>query len=280
MESRRLVAERAGRRWIALIASALAIACGTPPPEAGDIRDARGPVATFAGGGRTVEVVRVLDGDTIDVRIDGTTERVRLLGVDTPERGGGDRPREPLYEDATAFVRAALTSGRIVLVPDAIGDDRDRHGRLLRHAVLDDGTSLAEALLREGLGVAMTQWPYERADAHVAAEAEARDVGRGVWSPDVVLETSWRDAPKHLGRVVAVEGDIVSARCLDSACFLNFHPDYAHNLSAVVLGGDRHRFPDDLDRVYRGTSVRIVGQVTVHRGRPQILLRHPDQITK
>ena len=76
--------------------TALGIACGAAPSGGDEAAETGIPVATFAGDGRTVEVVRVLDGDTIDVRVDGTTERVRILGVDAPERGGSDR--HPLQE--------------------------------------------------------------------------------------------------------------------------------------------------------------------------------------
>jgi len=229
-----------------------------------------------------VTVTRVRDGDTVDVRIDDRTERVRLLGVDTPERAHDGRAAEPLWDDATDFVERALSSAgnRVRLVADPLADDRDRYGRLLRYVELPDGSTLNETLIRRGLGVAMTRWPYRRADAFVEAEIEARAAARGVWSPEVVRRIPWREAPSHDGEIVEIEGRIVSARCDRSNCYLNFDPDYARNVSAVILGADRHRFAADPAATYRDRVVRVVGQVTRHRDRPQILLRSPDQIRR
>jgi micrococcal nuclease len=262
----------------------LCVACGAAPVDADAGRSLPGPAReTVEAGaltdGSAAEVVRVVDGDTLDVRIDGVRERVRLLGIDAPERGGDTGPREPLYAEATAFVERLVAPDGVVLIADALAEDRDRYARLLRHVRLADGTSLAEALLREGLGVAQTQWPFSRADAHVAAETEAREAAVGLWSPAVARSVRWTEAPDHVGRVVTVVGTIVSARCPRSTCFLNFHEDYARHVSAVILGADRHRFPRALDRAWEGRTLRIVGRVTEHRGRPQILIRHPGQVT-
>jgi endonuclease YncB( thermonuclease family) len=271
------------RRAAIVGAAWLTLACGGVPADAGPDRSRPPATGSTVGAepsadGTAVEVVRVLDGDTLDVRIDGVRDRVRLLGIDAPEGGDGG-PREPLYAEATAFVERAVTPGGVVLIADHLADDRDRYERLLRHVRLADGRWLAESMLREGLGVALTQWPYARADVHVAAEAEARESGRGVWSPAVAPTVPWDEAPDHLGRIVRVEGTIVSARCPRSTCYLNFHEDYANHVSAVILGADRHRFPEAPDRTWERRTVRIVGQVTEHRGRPQILLRHPGQVT-
>ena len=253
------------------IVLAVAVGCsGGTAPATADV-----PV----DGATAARVVRVVDGDTIDVRVDDREESVRFLGVDAPERGRGGKPSEPLYREATAFVERALAGGAARLLADPLGDDRDRHDRILRYVVLPDGSTLNEALIREGLGAAMTEWPYGRMEAFVEAERDARQSGRGMWSDARIRRVPWEDAPRHEGAVVEVTGTIVSSRCLEAICFLNAHEDHRAHATAVILDSDRHRFEGDPSLVYRGRRVRVVGRVTYFRDRPQIVLHAPDPIT-
>lgn len=86
-------------------------------------------------------VTRVIDGDTIDVMIDGTEERVRYIGVNTPERD------EPCYSDATDANRALVEGQTVRLVIDT--SNRDRFDRLLRYVYVGE-TFVNEALVRDG----------------------------------------------------------------------------------------------------------------------------------
>jgi endonuclease YncB( thermonuclease family) len=90
-------------------------------------------------------LAEVIDGDTIDVRLEHTVERVRYYGVDTPERG------EDCYEEATARNRDLLGS-EVLLLPDA--RERDRYGRLLRYVFTLKGQSVGGQLVAEGLALA------------------------------------------------------------------------------------------------------------------------------
>lgn len=117
----------------------------------------------------TAEVIEVIDGDTIDVRIDGVQTRLRYFGVDTPERG------EKCFREATD--RNGLLLGEtVLLLPDARTEDG--FGRLLRYVFLLDGTSLDATLVAEGFGHAWTRDGQYR-DAIVALETQAQAAGRG-----------------------------------------------------------------------------------------------------
>ncbi len=105
-----------------------------------------------ASGPRQGRVVRVVDGDTLHVRIDGREETVRLLGIDTPEL---HRPGTPVECGARAAAREMqrLAAGRrVTLVPDRTQDARDRYGRLLAYveAQAPAGLDLGEAEVRHG----------------------------------------------------------------------------------------------------------------------------------
>lgn len=121
-------------------------------------------------------VVQVIDGDTLDVRRAGVTERVRLIAVDTPER---DRCG---YTEARAALSALVGDGPVHLVAGS-PDDRDRYDRLLRYVEVDvDGRRVDAGmhLLEHGLAVAVFDsrrgYPrHDREDAYVAADDAAPD---------------------------------------------------------------------------------------------------------
>ena len=80
----------------------------------------------------TAQVDRVIDGDTIRVRLDGARYTVRLTGVDTPETTHPTRGVEPYGPEAAEYTTARLTGATVRLVRDPAGDDHDGYGRILR----------------------------------------------------------------------------------------------------------------------------------------------------
>ena len=111
----------------------------------------------------------IVDGDTIDVLVGGEEERVRLFGVDTPERG--DR----CYDGAADRIEA-LAGERVLLLPDL--RERDPYDRLLRYVFTEDGELIDGLLVAEGLGEAWRRDGQYR-DEIVAAEERARAAGVG-----------------------------------------------------------------------------------------------------
>jgi micrococcal nuclease len=123
-------------------------------------------------------VVRVIDGDTLLLDND---ERVRLIGVDTPESVDPRRPVEYFGKEAAAFVRR-LAEGRRVRLES--GDEsRDRYDRTLAYVYLEDGTFLNAEIIRQGYGHAYTRYPFRYAEQFRALEREARENQRGLWAP-------------------------------------------------------------------------------------------------
>jgi endonuclease YncB( thermonuclease family) len=115
------------------------------------------------------KVVAVLDGDTLEVMHQGRAERVRLRGIDCPEKGQafGRRARQ---------FTAGLVMGQEVTVETA---GRDRYGRTLGTVILPDGRNLSHALVRAGLA---WRHRYYSLDGSLGQmEAEARAARRGLW---------------------------------------------------------------------------------------------------
>ena len=130
-------------------------------------------------------VVSVYDGDTIAVTVDGVKERVRIIGIDAPEKARNGNPDDCYAQESTSQMQSMVQSKQVYLLPDPTQDDRDRHDRLLRHVVLDDeGTSHAALLMVEGGFAIERQFaaPYQYQPDLLAAQDRARAAGLGLWS--------------------------------------------------------------------------------------------------
>jgi micrococcal nuclease len=128
------------------------------------------------------EVVRVVDGDTIVVRVASGEERVRLIGIDTPESVDPRSPVDCFGPEAAEAAKALLPAGTAVrLVRDV--EARDRYDRLLAYVYrVDDGTFVNLALAEQGFAEVATFPPnVAHTDELVAAVAAARAEGRGLW---------------------------------------------------------------------------------------------------
>ena len=133
------------------------------------------------GPARTGEVVRIVDGDTIRVRVGGREERVRYIGIDTPESVRQGTPVECFARRAAAE-NARLVDGRRVRL-ELGAEPRDRYGRLLAYVFrVEDGRMVNESLVRGGYARSLTISPNDRyAERFEHAAEEARGSRRGLW---------------------------------------------------------------------------------------------------
>jgi micrococcal nuclease len=137
------------------------------------------PAAAQTPAGLEGLVVRVVDGDTIHVRIGERIEKVRYIGVNTPELRHPDRGEEPGGRQAFDVNRRLVERKHVRLELDA--QARDRHGRLLAYVWIADTMVNAE-LLRLGFAQVMTVPPNVRYQAlFTKLQRDARAAGRGLW---------------------------------------------------------------------------------------------------
>ena len=138
------------------------------------------PDEPAAGSTVTVPVTRVVDGDTVEVTLDGRTEDVRYIGVDTPESVAPGEPVECFGRRASEFNRGLVEGERVALTFD--DELRDRYGRLLAYVRLDDLLVNAE-LVRRGLARTLEIEPNtDRAPLLARLQRRAGNLGRGLWS--------------------------------------------------------------------------------------------------
>jgi len=147
------------------------------------------------------QLVRVVDGDTIVVRWRGKTEHVRLLHVNTPERG------QPGYEQSADFLRGLLGEKAIQLeFENRLPAPRDGYGRLLAY-VFADSQNVNVAIVCAGWSPYWTKYGRGKyADAFEQAQADAKRNGRGLWGKqklsDDVEDTSKSSDQPRLERAV------------------------------------------------------------------------------
>jgi micrococcal nuclease len=139
-------------------------------------------------------VVRIVDGDTINVRYQGQDASVRLIGIDTPEsrankkankdamRSGQDVKKiTAMGKKATAYVKSIVAPGDNVFIEFDV-QKQDRYGRLLAYVYLAGGQMLNEEIIRGGYASVMTVPPnvmYQH--RFIKAYKEARENRRGFW---------------------------------------------------------------------------------------------------
>jgi len=109
-----------------------------------------------------------------------------------------------------------------------------------------------------------------------AADATPRAAGS---PPSVRAPVPWEEADRHAGEEIVVEGTIVRVHRAEKVLYLNFHPNWKRYLSLVIPAGDIPRFPEDPGKAFQGKKVRVRGEVTIYKDRPEMIVRDPANIT-
>ncbi len=159
----------------------------TPPKK--EVAQKKIPVKTTSSIPKTppptnpnqTRVLKVVDGDTIEIMWNNKREKVRIKGLDTPEVKD---PRYPVqcYGEKASQKAKDLLSGKIITVET--DNSRGKYGRLLAYIRLKSGEDFGEKMIREGYAWHYRTFPHERMSVYDKAEIEARDNNRGLWAPD------------------------------------------------------------------------------------------------
>jgi micrococcal nuclease len=138
-------------------------------------------------------VIRVVDGDTFEL---DTKEKVRLLGIDTPEKyeskklekdagasGMDKKTIKKLGQLASEYAKGLVEGKKVRLERDPTNDDKDRYGRLLRYVYLEDETCVNAKIIEDGYAQVYEQFPITKMDEFRKLQREARENNRGLWGP-------------------------------------------------------------------------------------------------
>lgn len=142
------------------------------------------------------QVVRIIDGDTVVVKVDDKNLTVRLIGVDTPETVDPRKPVQVYGKEASNFLANLLTGESVFVAYDQ--QKTDKYCRTLAYLYRSpDGMFVNLEVIRQGYGHALTQYPFKHMDLFRHYEREARKSGRGLWANVGVVGTKNRRNVYH-----------------------------------------------------------------------------------
>lgn len=225
-----------------------------------------------------IKVEEVIDGDTVVL---STGERLRYIGIDTPETWLRENDEfiydpQPFSYQATQLNKK-LVEGKIVRVEFDIRR-KDHYGRLLGYCFVDD-LFVNKELVRQGYAVLYTFVPNVKyVDLLVQAQKEAQAAGRGLWQDYKAIAPD--QAHDYIGKIHTVKGKVVSTYESDQVIFLNFGPNYREDFTVVIFRSTADFFTEcQLKPVdfYQGRILEVTGLIQEHNG-PQIVINTPDQI--
>lgn len=138
------------RGWILVAGIAFAVPLGVVATVGVDALPFQTKATPMEGKSSPIEMVRVIDGDTIVAKRDGQEERVRILGIDAPEVARDGESGEKCATEATALTEELTADADVVVVADPSQAETDRYGRTLAY-VEADGQDVSAELLSAGL---------------------------------------------------------------------------------------------------------------------------------
>jgi micrococcal nuclease len=135
------------------------------------------------------KIVRIVDGDTVKMLLDGRQVTARIIGIDAPESVHPRKPVERFGKEAAGHLRQ-LADGQIVTVERQPGSKQDRYGRELVYLRLADGRDIGLTMIHDGYAFAYTKYPFARKEDYRQAEREARETQTGLWGDDSSVTTT------------------------------------------------------------------------------------------
>lgn len=152
------------------------------------------------------DVVKVIDGDTITVKMNGKNETIRLIGIDTPETKDPRTGVQCFGKEATAKLKTVIGT-KVAIVRDEREGERDKYDRLLAYIYNEEGLFLNKYLIEQGYAYEYTyDDPYIYQKEFKAAQADAKAKKRGLWAPDACPEPKKAAAPKVVPAAPEVKG--------------------------------------------------------------------------
>lgn len=132
------------------------------------------------------QVDRVVDGDTVRVLIDGVSQSIRLIGIDTPETVHPTKAVECMGKEASDTAKRLLNGKKVALEEDQSQGDKDKYNRLIRYIILEDETNFNKWMILEGYAYEYTyNTPYKYQAEFKQAQATAQANKKGLWADGV-----------------------------------------------------------------------------------------------
>lgn len=218
------------------------------------------------------KVERVYDGDTVRL---GNGDRLRIIGINTPELGRDGKPSEPFSRKAQKRLIALIGMHDNLIQLRYGTESRDRYKRLLAHAYLPNGTNIGAILLREGLAARVTVPPNTHHYlCYRAAELSARKIERGIWSQPSggVVDVGHLPVRTRGFRIVSGSVSAIDQGARRTTLVLQ------NRLQLRVDKRDYPYFNSGFLQGLRGKTVEVRGWISGGDNVLRMRLRHPAQL--
>lgn len=208
----------------------------------------------------------VYDGDTVRLK---SGDKVRLIGINTPEMGRDERPAEPLAKDARQALIKLLEKHQYQVSLRYGQQQRDRYGRLLAHAYTPQGESISVHLLNKGLASLIAIPPNVNGlSCYARAEELARSHKLGLWRLPNIADS--RSLSRQARGFKIVRGKVVRIGEGRQNLWLNLEG----GLALRIAKKDLHWFEQPL-RSLTGKTVLARGWIYSRKGEQRMQVRHP-----
>jgi len=214
-------------------------------------------------------VLKVVDGDTL--LMEGGYY-IRILGINADEKG------EKCYSIAQKRLEELVLNKKVKLKKQK--EDKDEYCRYLRDVFLDN-ENIGLLLLREGLVVSFLFDDLKNKEEILRAENEAKAEKRGCqWSEEKMIFVPACQAKNFFQKEILTQGKVVRAfRSKNNNIFLDLEKPYPQEcLTIVIFSGYLSKFPFDPDKFYLNKKIRVKGMVEEYQGKPEIIIKKPEQI--
>lgn len=219
----------------------------------------------------TVRVSHVYDGDTIKLK-DG--RKLRLIGINTSERGRDDETDQPFYQAAKSRLQQIIKQNRSIIKIVTGKQKRDRHKRLLAHVFSPDGTNITATLLNEGLGFSIVIPPnLQFLNCYQNVEQVAEKLKRGIWAHSFsqpIESDSLNTSKSNLGfkRVI---GRIQRINQSSSAYWLTIE----NNFALRIMKRDLRYFRDYHPETLLNKKIIAKGWISRKKNNLRMSIQHP-----
>ena len=218
---------------------------------------------------RQVQVRYVHDGDTLHLK---SGEKVRLIGLNTPEVARKGRPNDPLAIRARDRLRQLVTASQNRLGLRLDSEPFDRYGRRLAHLYSQDGSSLSAQLLKEGLATLLAVPPnLAGLDCYAEAEYQARQSGSGIWQLQQYQLVTSLELARNARGYRRVTGEVIRIGEGRRNLWLNLPGRVALRIDKTELS----LFSELKPRELLGKKVIGRGWLYEHKGELRMRLRSP-----
>lgn len=212
-------------------------------------------------------VEHVYDGDTILLT---NGQKVRLLGINTPEVESRSKMAEPGGDEAKRWLAQQLSNQKVRLETDV--EKKDKYGRLLAHVFTENGKHLNLALVKKGLATVNIYPPNLRhTNELLRAQELAEKAGVGLWANPYYASRSFRQLNDRHGWK-RVTGRVIQIKPRRKNIYLHFSDNFSIKIARV----DQKLFPDITQ--YRGKRVEVRGWIKKYKDYYTIRARHPGHI--